>query len=420
MAGMSCASALAPHFRRVVLLERDGLEGGRAPRRGVPQGRHVHFLLVSGLRALEALLPGLGRELEAAGAVQTQVGRSMRFITHGAPVAAFEGPLSTYLISRPMLEWLVRRRVKAIANVELYSSAKVAAPIAERGVVRGVVLANGERLDADLVVDASGRSSRALHWLRELGKPTPAEERYEICLTYTSQNLRLAQQPSWDILYAAPTPGGNRSGVIMRVEQGQYVATLAGYQGDHARPDDEAFLAYAARIHPELAQVLRHAVEVGPFHVHRLKRMNWRMFHRLREHPEGLLVVGDALGQLDPVYGQGMSVAAMEAGVLGALLGQHGHVRGLPGRFYRAVAPIIGRAWNVSVAEELRRPVSGRRPLGLPLIHRYLDQVLHLAHRHPSVSRAFAESTHMTTGRLGLFRPGVLGRVLLREAGVLR
>lgn len=259
-----------------------------------------------------------------------------------------------------------------------------------------------------------------MHWLRELGRPTPPEERYEICLTYTSRNLRLAQQPAWDILYAAPTPGGNRSGLVTRVEGGQFLATLAGYQGEHARPEDEAFLAYAARIHPELAQVLRHAVEAGPCHVHRLKRMTWRLFHRLREHPDGLLVVGDAMSQLDPVYGQGMSVAAMEAWVLGGLLGRYGAGRGLAHRYYRAVAPIVGRAWNVSVAEELRRPVSGRRPLGLPLLHRYVDQVFQLAHRYPSVSRAVAESTHMTAGRLGLLRPGVLGRVLLREAGVLR
>lgn len=422
MAGLMAAHVLAEAYERVVVFDRDSLGPEAAPRRGVPQGNHLHLLLTTGYRALRALFPGFEDDLRAAGVQPFDIGRQLRYRRRGALKRSFDSELQTVAVSRPTLEALVQRRVTAASNVELRGGSAVAGLHAEGSRVCAVQLEGGERHPADLVVDAGGRGSRIMRWLPQLGWPTPRATQIELGLAYASRVVRLAPDPDrrWTMLYVGPAADTwTRGGAIMQVEGERAIVTLAGYGGDHAPLDDEGFLAFTTGFDPEFHTTLRDAEPLTRIHRFNIPVMRRYHFELLREHPPGLLALGDTLCLLDPAYGQGMSVAAEQVRALRTLLQEGTPPPALPRRFYPAAKAIIDRAWIPTLIENFRRPdTRGPRPPGLGLLQWYVGHVMDLADRHPPVHRALEESLHMTTGPLGLLRPQVLGRVLARAAGL--
>ncbi len=421
MAGLTAASVLAEHCERVVVLDRDELDGGATARRAVPQGHHLHLLLTTGFRALRELFPGLPEELRAAGALALDVGQELRYRRRGGLKQPFSGDLHTVAVSRPTLEALVRRRVSALPNVELRGRSPVARLHAEGHRITQVELEGGERLAAELVVDAGGRASRIATYLEALGWAMPPATEIGLGLAYASRFVRLADDPerSWKVLYVGPAAGTwTRGGAIMRVEGERAIVTLAGYGRDHPPLDDAGFSAFAAELGEEFAAALRTSAPLTTAHRFNIPAMRRHHFEAQAQHPVGLLVIGDALCMLDPAYGQGMSVAAEEARLLRALLRERTALEGLARPFYRGAKRIIDRAWVPTLLENFRRPgVEGKRPVGLGPLQWYVGHVMELADRHPHVHEALEESLHMTAGPLGLLRPAVLRRVLARAVG---
>jgi 2-polyprenyl-6-methoxyphenol hydroxylase-like FAD-dependent oxidoreductase len=337
MAGLVSSATLAPHFEQVVLIDRDAIAPDPADRRGVPQSYHFHGLLPGGLEVMMELFPGFDQDLLDAGSLTpeptefyayTPEGKSysiMRF--QPEPQPAPPGFPRTHIQTRRLLERCLRTRVEAVPNVEVRYETMVRELVTDNGRAIGVrVDDTGEELTADLVIDATGRVSRTLGWLDQLGYERPQESHIHCNFAYTSAFFRPKNPDAFtDVgFFLGSDPEGphpDRGGALVRAEQGLWLAMVAGRFGDHPPTDFEGYLAFAETlIEPRFHQLISAADLVeGPHHFKFPKSIR-RHYERLEKFPDGLLPIGDAISHNNPVYGQGMSSAARQARALGQLV----------------------------------------------------------------------------------------------------
>lgn len=415
MGGLLAARVLADHYGQVTILERDEFPPVGVNRRGVPQGRHTHGLLASGRNVLDQLFPGISNELTAAGAVEADIVRDARWFHEGGCLARFKSGLEGLLMTRPLLEGTVRRRTLALPNVtacqNMHVEGLMKSPDKRR--VTGVRAAGAE-FDADLVVDATGRGSHSPLWLEDMGYDRPEEERVEIGLAYTTRLFR-RHRSQFDGDVAAivpPTPEGKRGGVMLAQEGDRWTVTLIGHFGNVPPTDLEAFVRYAGTLPaPFIHEIVRNSEPVSEPTAMRFPASMRRRYEKLSRFPEGLLVFGDAISSFNPIYGQGMSVAALEAMELKSVLTQG--KRDLATRFFARAGKIVDIPWSISVGNDLRMPETiGPRNAGVNLINWYMAK-LHKAAHHDCVSTmAFFQVANLLAPPPSIMRPEIAMRVL--------
>jgi 2-polyprenyl-6-methoxyphenol hydroxylase-like FAD-dependent oxidoreductase len=422
VAGLLAARVLAGTHEQVTIVERDALPAIGEGRRAVPQGNHAHVLLASGQRAIEELLPGITDELHAAGALSCTSMREIRFVVAGHELTREAVGADVLLASRPLIEGHLRRRVRALANVvvrercdvvDLLTSTDGARVTGVRALGRDGAGAE-ERLDADLVLAASGRDARVPARLEALGYPRPAEERLVVDLSYVSRRVRLRPGAlGADKLVGIGARPGLPRGVMLIAQEDHWILTASGYGAAHHPPtDEEGHLAFVASVAPpDVLAAIRDGEPLGDLVSHGFAANRRRRYERLRRFPDGLLVVGDAISSFNPLYGQGMSVAALEAIELRRCL-ERGDQR-LAQRFFGAAAKVVGQAWDMAVGGDLALPeVEGHRPLALRISNAYVERLLRVAEHDPVVASAFSDVGDLLAPPQELLRPRILWRVL--------
>jgi 2-polyprenyl-6-methoxyphenol hydroxylase-like FAD-dependent oxidoreductase len=424
VAGLLTARVLSDRFERVTVLERDALTGEATPRKAVPQGQHLHILLFGGLQLLEEMFPDLREELLADGAQQCGTQDGIRYQS-GRYLPRFPSDYHQLAMTRPFLELHLRRRVEALPNVTILDGHAVTRLLtpseADRTRVTGVEVLRSSgspeklHLHADLVVDAGGRGSRAPAWLSALGYGRPPVEKITVGVGYTTRAFRrtAGQAPPGFFACILPAPRlETRAGAMLPVEEDRWLVTLSGWLGDHAAPDDDAFLSFAKSLPaPDIYEVIANAEAVGSFSTYSYPANLRRRYDRMWRHPDGFLVLGDALCSFNPIYGQGISVSAREAVALAATLD---HRRDeIPRRFYRRAARVIDGPWRVTAGADFGFPgVTGTRPPAAALVNRYVARVQRRATEDDVVCRALVEVTIMVKPPTVLFTPRILWRVL--------
>jgi 2-polyprenyl-6-methoxyphenol hydroxylase-like FAD-dependent oxidoreductase len=421
MAGLLAARGLADHYRRVTILERDPLPEGVEPRKGVPQGCHTHGLLASGLQVLEQFFAAIKDELVARGSLVGDVVRDSLWHVQGDfHVRPASGLIGTTQ-SRPLLESVVRGRVAALPNVTVRDQVSVERllPDSFKSRILGLQITDrrencGESLAADLVVDASGRASRSPQWLADLGYAPPREERIEVQIAYATQLFRRKPGDFDDVMAVVLTqlPPSKRFGVALGIEGDQWSVTLGGMFDDVPPKDDAGFRDFAAGLpSPLIHQFLQTAEPVSEIQLYKYPASLRRRYEHLRRFPEGLLVLGDALCSFNPIYGQGMSTAALESVLLSQCLAQG--EAGLARRFFRGAARIVDVPWQTAATADFQYPqVRGQRPLLAGAINGYQALVHRAAHSDPVVALAFHRVANLLDQPASLFRPSILARVL--------
>jgi 2-polyprenyl-6-methoxyphenol hydroxylase-like FAD-dependent oxidoreductase len=427
MAGLLAARVLADAYAQVTVIDRDDLPQTPMHRRGVPHGRHIHGLLARGQQALEELFPGFTAELVAQGVPAGDLLANGRLYFSGHRLRQAHTGLMVLSASRPVLEGHVRARVRALPNVRFVDRCDVvglATTPDGRRVTGARVLrrADGsaeELLAADLVVDATGRGSRTPAWLEALGYPRPPKEQVRIGLGYATRIYR--QRPGalggdLAVLQAA-TPQHPRTGALQVLEGDRWLLTLAGILGDHPPTDPDGFLAFARSLQfPDLYETVRDAEPLDDPVSFRFPASVRHRYERLDRFPDGLLVVGDAVCSFNPVYGQGMSVAALEALTLRRHL-QRG-IQPQPRRFLRDLARVVDVPWDMAAGGDLVFPgVPGRRTLKVRLVSAYLTR-LHAAAAHDAhLATTFVRVAGLVALPQSLLRPGIVVRVLRNGLG---
>ncbi|GHA86725.1 FAD-dependent oxidoreductase [Streptomyces termitum] len=431
LSGLLTARVLADHAERVTVVERDRLPEEPDTRPGVPQGRHLHVLVEGGQRALDELLPGFMDELRKLGApkiamptdmVQWQNGRWLR--RTAASAHFYSGP-------RAQLEWLVRRRVLADPRIELVEGTETVGLTGTAARVTGVRLRGrgagreSRVLAADLVVDASGRSTKAAEWLAGIGAEAPHEETLDTGLAYGSRIYRATDAvPATDGLgyYVVPGPDQTYGAVVVPLgHDGHHMVTLSGLRGQEPPTDPEAFEEYAKLLpHPVVSQWLAAAEPVSGVHTFRNTANIRRRYDRPGRRPAGFLATGDALCAFNPIYGQGMSVAALGAVALREALADP---RRTPTtrRVQRALLAAARQAWDISAGADKKMPgATGDAARPKPLdgaVGWYLARVQERSMGDPLVGDAFREALILTAPLSRLFAPAVARAVLFSPAG---
>jgi 2-polyprenyl-6-methoxyphenol hydroxylase-like FAD-dependent oxidoreductase len=415
MAGLLATRVLAGHYQNVTLLERDVFPTPGEQRRGVPQGRHTHGLLASGRQVLERLFPGLGDELIQAGAVPGDLIRDGRWFHEGSCHARFTSGLDGLLMSRPFLEGAVRTRVLGLSNVLVRQNCDVAGLAASEDNRRVIgVKAAEEVLAADLVIDATGRGSHSPQWLEAMGYPKPREERVEIALGYTTRFFRRrAQDLNGDAaVIIPPTPQGKRGGVMLAQEGNRWTVTLVSHFGNYAPTELEGFIDYAQTLPaPYIHEVIRDAEPLGEAASARFPASLRRRYEKMERFPQGYLAFGDAISSFNPIYGQGMSTAAMESTVLDETLA--GGSGDLATRFFRSAAKVVDIPWAIAVGNDLRMPeATGPRSAGVNFINWYMAKLHKAAHHDPVPALAFHRVANLLAPPPSVMHPRVAWRVL--------
>ena len=418
LGGLLAASALADTYSRVTVIDRDELPEEIVHRRAVPQGRHVHCLLPQGRVWLESLLPGIGDELVAAGAPTCDALEQLRWIVNGFELARASTGLRTILGSRPLIEGQVRRRVRALPGVELVPRCEALELVAHRRRVTGVrIVRDGlsQTIEADLVVCATGRAAQVPAWLDALGFPQPRHERLALDVRYASRRLRLpAGALGGDrMVLVGARPGHARSLALFAQENGEWLLTLAGYGAAHRPPaDDAGFAGFAATVAPpDVAHAIGDAEPLGPTVTHAFPASRRWRYDRLIGFPDGLLVVGDAISSFNPLYGQGMAVAAAHAVALRECLREGEGA--LARRFFAAAWQPTEDAWRLATGADLALPeVRGHRPVAVRAVNRYLRRLHAVASQDAVAAAAFTEVVTMHRRPAHLLRPALALRLV--------
>lgn len=423
MGGLLAARALADYFDTVTLVERDVLPDGPVQRRGVPQGRHAHGLLSGGLRALAELFPGLPEELAADGATVLDGAKlSLVSLTFGGHRLNLNGqpssPMESYLASRPFLEAHVRDRVQAIDNVRIldgHDAVELLMDDTRR--VTSVLVAprsggTGQAIAADLIVDAMGRAGRTPAFLESAGFGRPVEDRIAVQVAYSSQLMRFAgNAPRDQLTLVGAVPERPCGGSLFAYENETWLLTTAGMNGQEPPADLAGMIDFVEDLFPaDTIAALRSAEPLGAVATFRYPASVRRRYERMPRFPDGLLVFGDAICSFNPVYGQGMSVAALEALALRDCLARGGDELGR--RFLRAAAGCVNTAWQMACGADLALPqIPGPRPMSVRLSNWYTERVLTAAEDDPVVTEAFFRVMNLVDPPSRLMHPSIVRRV---------
>lgn len=421
MAGLLAARVLADAYDEVRVVDRDELTDVTSPRRGVPQGPHAHALLARGQQVLEELFPGLTAELTAAGMLRLDMGE-MHWYLEGQRLANAHTGLAAVSLTRAVLEGHVRARVAALPNVRLIEKCDVIGLVTtpDRDRVTGArvqyqAAGSAEQvMRADLVVEALGRGSRMPAWLQELGYPRVAEERVKIDLAYTTCEFLLPSRPLENDLsiISLATPMNPYGAFFGRVGGDRHQLSLTSMLSEPPSTDIEGVLACAKSLPvPHIYEAIRESEPYTRPVTIRFPYSVRRRYERLAKFPERLILVGDGLCSFNPVYGQGMTVASLEALIL------RRHLRGRrppEGRqFFRDAAKVIDAPWAMAAGGDLAWPgVEGHRTPITRMMNAYMARLMAGMLSDSRITEVFMRVAGLVDQPQALIRPPVVYRVM--------
>jgi 2-polyprenyl-6-methoxyphenol hydroxylase-like FAD-dependent oxidoreductase len=418
IAGLAAAGALANWFENVMVLERDSLPATAAHRAGTPQSWHAHGLLAGGQSALEDLFPGIGEDLHRAGAVPFRINQGMREEhPHHGPMPQRDFGRIGYTMTRPLIETTLRQRVSQRTNVTFRQNTRALSIVSDAdgrraigircaGAIRHPTADDdcSETLPADLVVDASGRGHLTTAFLQSIGQPRPHETAIGIDLGYTTAIMDIPRDAptDWTVVVTHPDiPHASHRAVLLPIEDSRWMMTVAG-RGDERPPGEWApLLAYLRQLAtPTIYNAVRNLRPLGKLTRFGLSASVWRHYERLDAFPDGLIPIGDAICRFNPTYGQGMSVAAKEAGLLHRLLmiraPEQDPLCGLGQKFLAEAKSVIETPWTMAALPDFAYPgTRGERPVDLDRSLRFATALSRIAARDEAVQRLVVEVWHM-------------------------
>ncbi len=426
MAGLLAARVLTNHFEQVTIVERDHFPETATGRKGLPQARHVHILLAQGRNILEQLFPGFQAELLAQGAQHIDVTADVEWFGPSGWSRRFRSGITTPACPRDLLDWTIRGRLRTqYPQIRFREGLRVVRLLAnqERTWVTGVEVQNSfgeavETITADLVIDASGRQSHAPQWLEELGYPAPQETVISAFTGYASRIVARRPDSPWAGLLMQPLPPHHqRGGVLFPLDNDRWIVTLSGAGRDYPPTDEEGFLAFAQSLrHSVLYETLKTVEPLSPITGSRSTENRLRHYEQLDARPDGFILLGDTVCALNPIYGQGMSAAALGAVKLDHVLqeqserGSRGNLAGFARRFQRALAQVNKPIWLLATGEDFRYPqaVGGQRDLLTNLTHHYIDRLIRRANHDNHVYKRVVEVMHLLKPPTALATPRIL------------
>ena len=427
--GLIAGRVLSDYFDQVTILERDEIEDRPVVHKSVPQGNHLHALLNGGQQALSALYPSFIDNLRSLGANRVRLGRDVvwylpdgkAYNPTGSLREPFDVELDAHCASRGLIEYTIRRWTQEVPRIRIETGKSVRGLIVRGCRVHGVRCNSGHLFEAELVVDATGRTSRAAQWLEAAGCSVPPETTIGVDTAYSTANFRA---PDWYdgeplVFITGPAPTYTRRGYIIRIENGSLLVSLIGRFGDYPPTDREAFLGFARELHSDLAwRIIKDAEQLTSIAHHRFPVSVQRHYEELTM-PDRFIAMGDALCTFNPIYAQGMSAAACQARLLGEVLSEHlsqgRGPDGIAGKFYSRATELNSSPWNLAAGFDFSFPQTrGERPAGTEERARYFAVLDRLQPESAEIRRLMTEVFHLVTPLSALLEEPLRSRVRAR------
>jgi len=430
LAGLFTARVLSDHFERVTILERDPVGDHLESRKGQPQTRHLHGLLAQGFRIIKELFPNLEEDLVKGGAIISDMGEAIRWYHFDGYKKQFTSGLHAVSVSRIFLELKIRSSVTALPNVTIRSTCPARRLVTnhEQARITGVHVVSGKdgadetTIDADLVVDAAGRGSSAGKWLESLGFDRPQEDEVKVGVGYATRLYR--RRPN-DLIGAklvmiSPTPPRQKHMTFLfPMENDRWIVSAGGWFGDHPPTDESQYLEFIRRLPvSDIYDVVSRAEPLSDVFTYKFPSSLRRRYEKLVRFPEGYLVLGDAIASFNPIYGQGMTSAAMQVRVLDNLLHQQPTLTGLWRPFFQQIAKVVDIPWQMAACEDFRYSETvGKKPAMIDLTNAYLAKVHRATHHDPVVYSQFLRVMNLMAPPTSLMHPKMVWRVLRGRSG---
>jgi 2-polyprenyl-6-methoxyphenol hydroxylase-like FAD-dependent oxidoreductase len=417
VAGLLAGRVLSDAFGEVTVVEKDPLPEEAVARNGVPQAKHAHLLMEAGRATIEDLLPGYCEGLLESGALLLDGSTDVKQYIGGGFMADGTERTPMYAASRPLFEREIRTRVRDLPGVTFHGECSFVEYLSDGDDrIDGVRIRENEterELRADLVVDATGRTSRTPEWLAANGYATPDVEEVPVGTNYSTTRFERPEDERWSIAMLPDAPR-KRGWVAFPIEGGEWIVGLAGIHGARPPTDPEAFEGFIA---DRPTNVGRRFVEEYDFSTAEIDAYPFpsnirRYYEALEAFPEGLVVVGDAISSFNPIYGQGMSVAALESIALHDCLAD-GYRSNIATAFFDRAEPIVDIAWRMAIGADFEfEETTGPKPRGLSVFNRYISRLVRKAHTDGILRSAFYRVTMLEEPPTALLRPGIFRRVV--------
>lgn len=431
IAGLLAAQVLTDYFDQITILERDHFPEKPQPRQGVPQSYHPHVLLVQGLLIIEKLFPGIKDELTRQGASSIDWTEDFQWLLMGSWAPRFPSGITSRACTRNLLEATMRQYVIKNQAVRLLEASQVTSLLtnSDNSAITGVRIRNGNKqeieIPAQLVVDTSGRESKAPKWLYNLGYEVPQETTVKSFLGYSSRWYQIPSSKTlnYKMLYVMPkAPEYPQGGVIHQVENGRLIVNLIGVGRNYPPTDEAGFLDFAKTMEsPEMYEAIKDAKPLTPIYGYQRTENRWRHYERLSRLPENFIVLGDAVCAFNPVYGQGITVAALGVLALEQCLKQQQRrsdktLVGLAKRFQKKLAKVNTIPWLMATGDDFRWPnTEGKRPNFMTrLMQLYIDKVMLVAtkNKNAEVQKVLVEVLNLLKPPTALFKPFILVEII--------
>jgi 2-polyprenyl-6-methoxyphenol hydroxylase-like FAD-dependent oxidoreductase len=422
-AGMLAARVLADFFRRVVVCEKDILANDGLPRRGVPQGPHIHGPLLGTIQILSEFFPALPAALVASGASVTNNGTETRTFVRGKWLPQRDFGLFFPMQTRGLLEHVIRKQLILTTNVSTHQGCRVLGLSCRNDRIVGIAVRDRDGRDAtiegDLVVDASGRGSRSRRWLADLCYEEPHVSQINVDVRYVSCLVKIPLGYP-DAHVGLRIRKGGRTGTCFRVENDQWIVSLSGRFGDYPPTEPGGFILFAEALAPEIAQRIR-AGGIDQLTSYSFpSSFHWH-YEALRRFPDGFLPIGDTVMCLNPVYGQGMATAGYQARILAGELSRRRNdgcdLNGLGENVLPRYAEVLEYPWmTVALGDFELDQTTGDRPAGLDERARFTRALAELAENDAEVHRISLRVQQLLDPPEALDRCGITERVLARIA----
>lgn len=419
LSGLLAARALHDHYEKVILIEKDTVSDQPESRKGQAQTQHLHGLLAKGLDIMESFFPGLTEELIRNGAIYEDMGQAIRWYQFGGYRRQFNSGLKGIVQSRPLLEYIIRKRVLALPGIELMDQTQVEGWEVNDGRITGLHIkstqAGQDKLRTDLIVDCTGRGSRSPKWLEKLGFPMPKKTEVEVKLGYATRTFeRLpGDLTGARLLMCMPAPPVDcRSGYLFPIEGDRWMLTVAGWGGDYPPADEEGLLEFAKSLPlPDIYRIISRARPLSDILTYRFRSNQRFHYEKLKRFPGGLLVLGDAIASFNPAYGQGMTSAAMQAANLDQCIAEGKSVS----HYFSKISRIVDIPWQLAIGEDFRfKTTRGKKPLGTGLVNAYVTRVHKATHTDTRIYAEFLQVMNLIKPPAALMRPQIALRVLTR------
>lgn len=425
IAGMCAARAVSDFYEKVIIIERDSILENTSIRPGVPQSRHLHAILLRGLQIMQELFPELEAELDSNNVPEIIDGIDFRMLFPNGWSPLMNLGLKARSCTRPMLEAAIRKQVLKIRQIEIIDGAHVDAPILDdqgQKIIGVEIRENSGRhsqIHADLLIDASGRHSRSAQWLADRNFGLVQENIVNAFWGYAARMYEIPNdfKKHWKGIYIMnKAPNFPRLGIALPMEGNRWLVNLAGVMKDYPPSDEDGFLKYAQSLRSsEIYDAIRYAKPLSPIYEFRHTANRRKYFENLQRWPERFLVMGDALCAFNPVYGQGMSVCAMEAQALQKFLATNGSLEnGGAQNFQKKIASIVEPCWMLATGEDHCWPgTEGAPPKKvMKIMQWYVHKIIDLAPKSHLAFLRFKQVSHMMKSPAAFFHPKLLLQVI--------